>query len=1552
MSKLLLIALWIWLTLVGPAGAAPVIGAIGALVGAWSSAGLLVKIVVGLAVNIGMSLIEQARARKAAANRQSGVKLTVQMGDDVARSYLLGLRATAGIRRYIGVWGAEGGTPNAYLVDVRELSCLPSRAGPAGLQAVRIGDKAVTVLWAEPHADGRGYPVQEYRANGVDYLWIKYLDGTQTAPDAYLRAKFGAHADRPWKASMIGRGCQAVVMTLRYNADLYKQGLLAALFAPAPMPLYDLRKDTTAGGSGPQRWNDPATWTSSDNLAVMAYNVARGIHYGGRWVHGGRNFAAHRLPASAWMAAINEADRAMGSGRRQFRGGLEVAVEETGLDVLEKIRLGCAGRFSEVGGALKLLVGAPAAAVYAISDETIVVTREQDFQPFPSLRSVCNTIRATYPEPAQGWAMKDAPARSSAALVARDGGQELAVDVAFEAVDDVAQVQCLTKTMIDEEQRWRRHQIVLPPSARPLEPGDVVAWSSERSGYGDKKFIVAEIARLAGCLWRVVLEEIDPSDYDPPSVILPKVTGPTGVIPIPEQDMDGWTAVAASIDDDNGVPRRPGVRVSCAAELDDVEAVHVQIRVRDTGQVVYDDADATPYPEPGTGGVYSWLLSGAWAVPDLYVQVRGKYVPQTRRKTKWSGWIEVKLLPLRLTDDDVYLPGMLADINAVIADFESEMGEEVDDILADLALLQQRVTDEIAEVTSRIETEQAERVDNAIEGAERWRYVLDRLREMRDYAVDAHWQDFEAREEIRRSLTLALGAATASFDERITVAVSETAAVAERTVQLAASVGDLSAAVTTVETAYVAGDEALAQQIAHLAAGNVNQFDYVSIWYFDTDVEGWTGNGTPTVAGGYLRPANHASSPYVVSPPVDVASVTYGQVRARLRRTGTPEWRGQLWWRTAAQGWDEARRTTIAEPVWDADSTAPITFNPPWSTAGQIVQIRLDLTAAQSAENAVEIDWVAIGRPSPGASAAELAAERVARQSAEAATAHDLLVMQAQITSAESGLSAVADGLSLMEATVETIDGEVTAHGTALTALGLEVAGKAGLDLVNEMSGEIETIENGLSAQGGVTTAVRAGLVPAAMETVDQDFANFLGRSEDRAALAEASSTLNTKIDLTNNKVDLLAEAIVNVSAELPGLASASALSVLTVRVTASEGSIVSIADAITTLNNELAGKASIVAVNGLTTRIEEAEGTLTVHGNAITSLTSSLNGKASVSAVNQLNTRLQEAEGEIDAQSTALTNLSSEVDKKASATAVNSLSTRVTTAEGKITAQSNALIALNASDDGRAATARFRINTQAAPSGYSVRIAFSGRTGSADNYRAAGFFLDIPERAGAPSRFVVRADQFVVSTSGSSTAATHPVLVFSGGVLRLAGGIKVDWADIDYVDIDWADIEVAVIDNLVVGTSNLDFDSVTASYQMQRSVSSIAPPSAWTLVGTALSVANPNPNPMLCDINLTLSVSVSGAPAAQGVSVETQLRIKNNTTGEIIYEDAISVTGNGSGSPKITSRVINVFRFAMDNAQGNNQIRVEWRVTNPGFIHAGSLPAAASDVRMLLWKR
>ncbi|WP_245511155.1 phage tail protein, partial [Martelella mediterranea] len=659
------------------AHAAPVVGAvvaIGQAIGAFAASSWIAGVIVNVAFGAVTSLISRALFGKKKDQKQQsfGVRLNMETGDDTPLTFVVGRYATAGKLKYWGTWGSDGDTPNAYFTKLIEIGSLPSSAGEQALQNLWIASDKCTILYGEPADDGRGYPIAEFREDGKDHAWVRYLDGTQTTADAFLLSKFSG-AEKPYRPSMVGRGKQAIIITFRYNTDLFS-GDPPVLAEPPSIPLYDPRKDDTVGGSGPHRFDNPATWEPTLNPVIQAYNVARGIRQSGRWLYGGQNVEAIRLPPAEWMAAANECDLSV-FGSPQYRAGFEIDVSAEPLDVLEQYRLACNGIFVEGGGTLKMSVGGPGAAVYAFTDADVIVTKPQELDPWPSLSDTHNTISASYPEPGDKWARKDAPEYTSDSALMSDG-RSLAQSVIFAAVPWSEQVQHLQKTMIEDGRRMRIHTLVLPPPSRLLEAGDVVTWTSARNNYQDKAFQIITLTRLPGSLSQVTIKEIDPADYDPPEIVIPPTTGLLGRGSPPVQVMQGWTVEPATMDDGNGVGRLAAIRVSCGADIDGVTDVVVQVRVRDTGQLLFA-GHKTSYEEP-----YAWLIGPLPS--ETWVEARGKFVSDLVKNQQWSDWLPVKT-PVVIADVSITLDTIGRDVDARLEDMQRELDRFSGQTLAELA---------------------------------------------------------------------------------------------------------------------------------------------------------------------------------------------------------------------------------------------------------------------------------------------------------------------------------------------------------------------------------------------------------------------------------------------------------------------------------------------------------------------------------------------------------------------------------------------------------------------------------------------------------------------------------------------------------------------------------------------------------------------------------------------------------------------------------------------------------------------------------------------------
>ncbi|MEI5682362.1 MULTISPECIES: phage tail protein, partial [unclassified Mesorhizobium] len=632
---------------------------------------LLLKAAVGIGINL---------AAQAIAGQPEGPSFAVQgklqSGGDVPRSFPLGYTATAGSLVYANTWGKAGKTPNAYLTQVIALSDLPI----GGLVELWVNGEKVTLPdFTQPPISNAGWNIVEYEKDGGDNnLWIKFYDGTQTVADPYLVNEVSS-AERPYESTRVGHGVAYAIITSQVKEDLFT-GFPSFKFAVNGAKLYDLSKDSTAGGSGTHRWSDPSTWGGDgDHLpAVQMYNLGRGITYAGQWFYGLQGVTAARLPAAHWIGQIQKCRAPITSGGATvptYRSGGEVAVSAQLGDAFQGLLTTCQARLSEAGGVYKLFVGAPGALVANIDDGVIISTDEQSFTPFFGLADTINGITAKHPNPAEGWNVKVAPPIYRADLEVLSGNRRLLADVSFDFVPYADQVQRLMKSAIEEAQRARRHTFVLPPEYWVLEPGDVISWTSERNGYVTKLFRVDGVIDRANLDVMVDLTEVDPADFDwnDGTDYRVPVDGPVGPNrPVPQPIID-WSATASSITDSTGMQRRPAILLAWDGDQRDVEAVAFE--VRKASNLAVDYRGRTDNPEAGA------ILISQNLLPLTEYQVRGRYLPRSDRETLWSDWLAVTTLELLINSVDIFdnaiIRNKIADAAIDAAKLENEAVTEL-----------------------------------------------------------------------------------------------------------------------------------------------------------------------------------------------------------------------------------------------------------------------------------------------------------------------------------------------------------------------------------------------------------------------------------------------------------------------------------------------------------------------------------------------------------------------------------------------------------------------------------------------------------------------------------------------------------------------------------------------------------------------------------------------------------------------------------------------------------------------------------------------------------
>lgn len=618
------------------------IGAAGATATAWGAAWvagagfastMLGSVAVRLLTSVAVSALSRALQKRSKTSAASGGIRTSDTltGETNPETLILGWTATAGQAVCPQM---SHGDQHRYLTHVIELCSAPG----ATLDRVIINNDYVT-LGAENSEYGR--PVVGGTYDGL--IWVRYYNGTQTAADPMLLAKYGAYPDRPWTTDMVGNGICYAILTF-----LYHQERLTSVpkyrFEMTGIPLYDPRLDSSVGGTGAQRWSDPSTWAQTVNNAVICYNIKRGITLPGGDVWGGQIESAD-LPMANWVAAMNACDQwPTGGNAAQYRGGLEVFVSDPPADAIEEFLKGCSGDVADIAGRWKIRVGGPGVPVMTITDADIIRTREESLDPFPSLDSTYNGITATAPDPDALWESRELPARYNAAWEAADRFGRKTASIQLNAVPYPEQGQRLMRAWIEAERRFRTHKLALSAAAAALEPLDTIAWTSTRNGYELKQMEITEtIDDLMTCIQGEALREVDPADYDwSPTFELPTTPAAPGYTPPAAEAVLGWAVAAITLKDANGVSRRPAIGLSWNADLI-ADGIQWRIRVQGSAEVRTGSTQAV-----AAGG----FVISEGILPGAPYEVQGRMI-LTGRETVWTAWTVVETENLLISAVDL-----------------------------------------------------------------------------------------------------------------------------------------------------------------------------------------------------------------------------------------------------------------------------------------------------------------------------------------------------------------------------------------------------------------------------------------------------------------------------------------------------------------------------------------------------------------------------------------------------------------------------------------------------------------------------------------------------------------------------------------------------------------------------------------------------------------------------------------------------------------------------------------------------------------------------------
>lgn len=1098
-GALLALALALW---PAAASAEPISASLAtALVAAFSVSAATAKILASaiiLAVTVGASLLLQSLAPKPKI-KQTGLQTEfTTTGENEPQSFILGRYATNG---HFVAPPMSHGNDNSFLTYVIEVSNVPG----VTLERVIIGDDYSAILTDDPFA-GVSNPHPEYGnplegqrwtpPHGTyDYAWVKFYDGTQTAADPMLLDKYGSHPDRPWTVNHIGKDTAYAIVTFLYSRTIYS-GMPKARFEVGGIPLYDPRKDTTAGGNGAHRWNDPATWEASSNPVVMIYNIMRGITLPDGNIYGG-GVLADGLPFANWVAAMNVCDTSIG-GRAQFQAGFEVKVDMPPADVIDELLKTCLGQISEFGGVFRIRCGAPATPVLSITDDDVLISEARNYRPFPGEDSTYNAITAQYVEPSALWETREAEPIYNPTWEGEDGGRRLPISMTFPAVENNSQVQQLITAYIADHRRFRRHSMVLPPFAAILEPLDTIAWTSARNGYSAKVFEVVELVDNPFSLnQQIEVRERDPLDYSWDAVQdLPAPTGHVGLTLPAAQAVDSWAVTAIVVQDSNLVSRRPALLLEWTGDAAlDADLVRWEVRLQATGDLVASGtADATAGAVTITQGI----------LPAETYEARGRYIID--RPSAWSAWLAATTADIRLSEGD---------LDAIVQAQLSSVAERAAEAVA-------RHDATLAEAENRIEAlraltlpEQRDLADRLDDLAGIVTYGLQRLQDTTGNLAEAGLLVDEAtgrayisgvlQNEARLSeVQLDLDAANSQIALRATMA-EVNAAISNAILDPSQIpiIDDLEYRLGVAEITLDANSAAIALKASQVTVNGIDA--RLSTAEIDIDA-----NAAAIALKASQTEVDDIES-RLTDAEIEIGAIDGASIRQAVIDT-----------RKNADDIDAASFSSLQE-MWEAwksreDLRESIAFAQTEILA--VVHDGLDAEAAARLDLGVQVEG----------NTASIIGEQVARASADSALASDITALQASLTTTSGEVAANASAVSALDVRVTSAEGSIASQASDITDLEVSVAAalvdidgnttaiNGNASAITVLDGRVTAAEGDISAQASDITDLQADLT--ALDGSVTGNANAINSLDARVTVNEGDITA-TASDLTKLTVRL-----------------------------------------------------------------------------------------------------------------------------------------------------------------------------------------------------------------------------------------------------------------------------------------------------------------------------------------------------------------------------------------------------------------------------------------------
>ncbi|WP_322884903.1 phage tail protein [Sinorhizobium medicae] len=725
-----------------------------AIAGALFGGSALATSLIGGALAFGAKFaVGKLTQQKQGKQKHTAVQGEIQFGGDVPVGTLYGVGKTKGQRAFYAKWD-KGNKRNAEVFILANGWC-------DGLEpyVYMYGEKYNLVAQSAIGNEVARYGVQGFiDGDGNSSISIRFYDGRPGQGVDQRLVDVTANLGNKWKATSKLSGMCYVVVERYYHLEFFRdagKGKPDIDFVLRGLREYDPRKDSTvAGGSGPQRLNDPSTHVHTKNPAVHRLNYQLGLRalVSGRTLIGeGKSLG--QIDLATYFAAMNVCDTLRANGKKTYECSLFVSGNDDHTEVLKQFDDAMAGYGLNRRGLSGVIPGAPQIPVKDLTAADIPIDRAKDVQFRPSAFERFNHLSGQFTSIESMWNPESLKPVYVNADIAADGrNRQTSIDFLQVTDPDIAQY------LLNIRYRQNRMggKATVPVSRRfglAVQEGEWITWRG-------KTWLISEWRADERLRITLVLSETSAEIYDDDGI----EPGPIVVPPTPPinpsllSTVQNFNVAAGMINGAQGYDTPALVFTWTPPDDPTITAVRFVYRIEGTTEIFEDQCTS---PEDGSFRTTKNVVSGK----------------------VYNARATITTVPDRLR---TFTPWMTTAQPTGLQTLLTGLQQLQDDALNRFKELQQEIDE----------------------------FFRPRLVEL----LDAFSLEGAVGQIERQQIVATIGDALAQITEERRVRVSENEAMAQLLTYLQASLGTTNARLITEETVRATTDSALASSITTLDA--------------------------------------------------------------------------------------------------------------------------------------------------------------------------------------------------------------------------------------------------------------------------------------------------------------------------------------------------------------------------------------------------------------------------------------------------------------------------------------------------------------------------------------------------------------------------------------------------------------------------------------------------------------------------------------------------------------------------------------------------------------